>query len=353
MLWSLISLVRWLLLLLPAIAAVSNAQSSFNVDYLAITNNDGTVVLLGSTYCYSSVTTCATYVTVPSSYGGFPVADVVFDDHYLRDAVISQGITTCSFHNCINLTNVTIPDSVTNIGNYAFANTGLQSITLPSSVRSIGGFAFAQCPELTAVDVDPANPDYTSVDGVLFDAKLTTLVAYPGGRTGSYAIPSGVTSIGDGAFSGCSLTNIFLPASATNVGSGAFSLCKNLTTIVVDPQNGNYANLNGALWDKKRAILIQDLGEIGESYLIPSIVTTIGDSAFLGCSTLHSVSIPMSVTNIGDSAFAQCTGLQSVTIPDSVTYLGYGAFSTCASLTNASIGAGVRSIHVLCVRVLY
>jgi len=257
---------------------------------------------------------------------------------------------------------------VTQIGNGAFANiSSLTSVTIPSRV-SIGSFAFANCANLIAITVDAANRSYSSADGVLFDKTQTTLLQYPGGKVGSYAIPGSVTDIGYAAFYGCaSLTSITIPDSVTRIGPLAIWFCTNLTSVTigsgvtsigtfpvagcpklnavtVDAFNPVYSSLDGVLFDKSQAVLIQcPAGKTG-SYTMPNSVSDIGPAALYGCTSLTNVTIPDGVTNIGSQAFNYCTSLTGVTIGNGVTSIGINAFASCYSLTGITIPRSVTSI---------
>lgn len=145
-----------------------------------------------------------------------------------------------------------------------------------------------------------------------------------------------VTSIGDEAFSGCSslssLTSITIPNSVTSIGHEAFAYCSSLTSIVVESGNTMYdsrENCN-AIIETAANILIAGC----QSTTIPNSVTSIGDDAFSGCSSLTSITIPNSVTSIGDDAFYDCSSLISITIPNYVTSIGNSTFSGCSSLAD-------------------
>jgi Flp pilus assembly protein protease CpaA len=198
-----------------------------------------------------------------------------------------------------------LQQGVTTIGNFAFIYcSGLTSVTIPNSVTSIGELAFAWCSGLTSIDVDASNPNYSSVNGVVFNKLQNTLIQYPAGKIGDYTIHNSVTTIRNYAFFDCSgLTSVTIPNSVTTIGESAFYFCIGLTSVT-----------------------------------IPNSVTTIGIYAFCACSGLTgSLTIPNSVTTIGHSVFYSCSGLTSVTIPNSVTTIGNSAFYYCSGLTSVTI----------------
>ncbi len=166
----------------------------------------------------------------------------------LTSVTIPNSVTSIGdyvFQDCYSLTSITIPNSVTSIGEYAFAGcSGLTSIEIPSSVTSIGKAPLAGCASLTDINVAADNTKYCSVNGVLFNNEKTNLIQYPGGKAGAYTIPNSVTSIGEGAFYGCSgLTNVTIPNSVTSIGEGAFYGCSGLASITceaVEPPTCTY-----------------------------------------------------------------------------------------------------------------
>ena len=255
----------------------------------------------------------------------------------LTSITIPNSVTSIdnqAFAECSGLTSVTIPDSVTSIGDNAFRNcTGLARITFPNSVTSIGYGVFSGCTGLTNVTI----PDsVTSINSNTFS-----------GCTGltSVTIPNSVTRIGYSAFYGCTgLTSVTIPDSVTNIGGGAFYGCTGLTSITVSGGNKKFDsrnNCNGIIETASNTLIYGC-----KNTDIPDSVTSIGESAFRGCTGLTSITIPDSVTDIGGSAFEGCTGLTSISFSNSVTSIGYGVFSGCTGLTSITIPDSVTDIGV-------
>ena len=263
----------------------------------------------------------------------------------LTSVIIPNSVTSIgnsAFSNCSGLTSIKIPNSVTSIGWNAFAGCiGLTSIIIPNSVTSIGDYAFYGCYGLTSIRVEDGNTKYDSRENcnAIIETATNTLIS----GCQNTIIPNSVTSIGRSTFSGCSgLTSIIIPNSVMSIGDGAFYGCFGLTSIRVEDGNTKYDSRDNcnAIIETATNTLISGC----QNTIIPNSVTSIGERAFSGCSSLTSLTIPNSVTSIGWGAFSNCSGLTSITIPNSVTSIGNAAFYDCSSLTSVTIGNSVTSI---------
>lgn len=248
-----------------------------------------------------------------------------------------------AFRNCSHLAHVSLPPRISRIGAAAFAHTaltslslpkgltvleegllmgceGLRELILPNSLREIEPLALAGCialtelrlpahlegfyhgglicPNLNRIDVDPRNRNFCSVDGIVFDFEQETLMCYPPARVGAYTVPEGITALDEYAFAYSRASHITLPSTLTTIGESAFSGCSQL-----------------------------------ERISIPTGVEKIEQATFSDCTCLAEVSLPDGLLSIGPLAFSRCTNLRSLRLPNSLSSIEEFAFDGCTALT--------------------
>ena len=264
------------------------------------------------------------------------------------------------------LTDLVIPDTITEIKDFAFSYaTSLKSVTIPNSVTRIGWSAFLGCTELTTLMVpnsvtcimphafsgcsglaDITIPEsLTSIaqstffetawynsqpDGVLYMAKWS-LGCKGNALSGSLTIQEGTRGIARNAFDECNeLTSVVVPDSVLYICDFAFSGLKKLKSVTLGK---SLITLGNAVFYDCRSLT---------GIVLPDSVTEIGKDAFSGCKKLKSVALGKSLTKIGNSAFDDCVKLAEITLPDSVTEIGIYAFRDCKKL-NMKIPSSVTT----------
>ncbi|MBR5284002.1 MAG: leucine-rich repeat domain-containing protein, partial [Clostridia bacterium] len=319
-------------------------------------------------------------------------------NEFITEAAIADGITSIGSNilaECVNLTTVSIPSSVTSIGDFAFRNTGLTSIEISAAITSIGDRAFTLCEGLETITVDPANLYYTTdAQGVLYNKDMTNLILCPAAaELTEYVVPNTVTVIEQLAFADCTaLTTITIPAGITDIETGAFNDCYGLQTVYfvgnqlqweaitlgtgnVYPQNADKVYMGGTLdqlivgsgscgeavtWELRGdgTLTIAGTGDM-DNYLsaydvpwaderdrvrtviVKDGVTSIGDYALSSLLNLKTLSIADSVSHIGADAFCWDSALESVQLPGNLKSIGSRAFYWCKALTRVDFSEGI------------
>jgi len=272
----------------------------------------------------------------------------------ITTATIGNGVVVLpsNFLSYSSISSITIPNSVTQISEYAFNGCGgLKALIIPESVASIGADAFEDCYGLQILTWNAIDCDYTgnmtcdNVTQVTIGNKVKTIprrFCMNSGIT-SIDIPASVDTICDRAFQNCSqLPNLVIPNTVKFIGSEAFTCCSSISDITVQSGNSNYDSRNDC------NAIIETLTNkllVGcKSTVMPADITAIGEYAFSG-SGLTTIQIPNSVTYIGENAFSYNPGLTNIDLPDGITSIKDYTFYNCSSLLSVKIGADVTSIE--------
>ncbi len=278
-----------------------------------------------------------------NGFGGANIVSNVYDEERGMFRITFDGNVTSigyqAFSGCSGLTSVTIPSSVTSIEYQAFSGcSGLTSLTIPSSVTSIGNSAFSDCSGLTSITIQSheatiGNTAFIGCYVYSFNAS-ESLEAEKNNYWGAYICDSQGLVTKDNVVISCSkkATSVIIPSGVTSIGNSAFNGCSGLTSIAIP---NSVASIGNSAFNGCSGLT---------SITIPNSVTSIGVAAFLGCYGLTSLTIPNSVTSIGGAAFRNCSGLTSITLSDGITIIDDLTFTECTSLTSITIPSGVTTI---------
>ena len=297
---------------------------------------------------------CAlTSVTIPASvtelgdkafYNNKSLASVVYAD---GTTLATIGSDTFSY---VPATNLTIPSTVTKIGNSAFYNcTGLSSVRLDGI--TFGTNVFRGCTGLTSVTI-PAS--YTTIPtGIFYDCKNITSVTFEDEAkitsVGNYAfysvpatnliVPSNVTSIGESAYHKCTgLSSVVIPKELTVLSKNVFSGCTGLTSVVFEDESTITELKEGAFYNVPATNLI-----------IPSKITAIGSNAYAKSGLSGEIVISKDITSVGNSAFENCTKITSVVFEEGFSgTLGTSSFTGLKYVTKLVLVEGITALPYQC-----
>ncbi|MDR3264115.1 MAG: leucine-rich repeat protein [Clostridiales bacterium] len=262
-----------------------------------------------------------------------------------------------------NVPNIVIPATyndqpVLRIKDNGFSGASqLKSISIPETLTSIGNAAFAHCGNLTTIELKEGNTVYSLTNGVLYNKAHTVLVAYPAAKTDTiFTVPNSVVSIEDYAFSSSkNLKEVILPNTLTDIGNGTFSSTCLEKIILPNTVTSIGDDFFSSCWLLKEITLPNTLESIGigafsgcnslTEIALPNTLTNIGDSAFSGCINLEKITLPNALTSIAFNVFSHCTGLTEVTLPNTLTAIGGNAFSNCTSLAEIILPNTLESIE--------
>ena len=334
--------IKFLLFVLLALLYVSNANALIVNDTFTRDGNTYRVTKMDEahdgipkTYNVAFVSSTNTTVNIPAT-----VADP--NNQYTFNVTAIANNSTVP-----NATSVTMPNTIVSIEANAFKGGHITSITIPKSVTEIKSGAFGQMSHLTAINVDAANPNFRSDNGVLIEKKDSKewVAAYPLARPDAeYTVPEGVYGVYTNAFQRASyLTKITLPASLKESPSTAefngYTSAQNLREIAVAAGNTAFKSVDGVLLsaDGKKLIAYPN-GKAGSSSTNPAYQGVTGQP------NASVYKIPDGVESIEQAAFAQVNGLTAIEL-NGVKKLAKGAFDKAVKLRNVLLGPSVDTIE--------
>ena len=388
--------------------------------------DDGTYAVYAS-----AIASLPETVIIPPTYNGKPVTQLRYvafrDAKQIKTVMMPNTITKIdweAFSRCTSLKNVYLPEGLISLEHYAFLEcssmeylklpeslqeidhnvfidcASLKELDIPAKTASIGLNVFFGCSSLEALNVASGNPNYKSIDGVLYNKAATILHTYPSGKKDeSFTIPSTVKTIGSQAMSFVeNIKHITVSDSVTTIKGGAFygcpklesvhigryvstiehsgyttliGGCPNFTAFTVHSYNWNFKAVDGVLYNKAGTkLLIYPVGKKETHYTFPANVTQVGTFAlawannlesvfipntlktydgyaFYGCKNLKTVAWEEGCTRTGGGTFYECENLVTATLPSTITQIDSVVFNECESLTTVNIPHGVTRIEVV------
>ncbi|MBR4391791.1 MAG: leucine-rich repeat protein [Bacteroidales bacterium] len=246
----------------------------------------------------------------------------------LEHVEIPDSVTAvCSgaFCNCKSLAHIDLSPNLETIGDGAFTGCdSMETITIPASVTKIeSGGGLILCKNLKEIVVDPANQQYASIDGVLYDKSVEELVAYSMNREAkAFSVPNTIHAIYGHTFRECEhLEKVVIPASVNRIDRYAFYNCMKLKEIEVSPSNNVFSSLDGVLYDKAgEHLLLYPINKEAKEFVVPDTIHKLESNTFNMNDHLEKVVIPDSVTSFAESVFYCCDGLKEVVMPDNIQY---------------------------------
>lgn len=289
---------------------------------------------------------CSALTTVQFGSGLASIPEALFEGTGLKTVTLPESVTSIgswAFANCAKLEQVSFPAGLTSIGLSAFENcTALTAVTLPKRLTELGSAVFENCSALKSVWIPKSLTNNGFGDGFRGCTALTDIT-----------FETGITKIADRQFDGSPIKSITIPGTVTTVGMSAFSDCANLTAIDLP---SSVTEIDGYAFEKCTALT---------AVTLPKHLRRLGTEAFLGCTALKSVFIPLSLQN-ASNPFQKCTaltdvtfedgrtelpdtllegsGVRQLTVPQTVTKIGYSAFADCTQLTAITLPAGLREL---------
>ena len=257
------------------------------------------------------------------------MGQLAFGNTGLVTVTLGEGIPEIpahAFNSSSNLKNINFPESCTKIGAYAFSGCAFEALALPTTITEIGDGAFASCTQLTALDI---NVPTIGAEAFSYCSAIQTL-----------KIGKDVASIGDLAFANCGALNS-IEVAAENAVYDSRESCNALVNTAT----------NTIITGSSATTVPASVTAIGDfafstcqitTLTVPGNVATIGASAFYNCGSLESVVLPAGLTRIEDSTFYGCYSLANIEIPDGVTYIGKEAFSSCSAITAITLPEGIE-----------